>query len=90
MAQHRLKTWPEPFLAVREGRKRHEVRKFDRDFRVGDELLLCEWDPKTGEYTGAFWTVFVTAITEPGQYGLPADVGVMSIRPYGEEWRTFG
>ncbi len=43
MKVHELKTWPESFRAVRAGAKTHEVRKNDRDFRVGDVLVLWEW-----------------------------------------------
>lgn len=40
-----LKAWPGPFAAVRARTKRHEVRKDDRDYRVGDVLVLQEWIP---------------------------------------------
>lgn len=42
---HDLKTWPEPFDAVRDGRKRFEWRRDDRGYAVGDALLLRKWDP---------------------------------------------
>lgn len=42
---HRLKTWPEYFQAILEGKKTFEVRVNDRDFKVGDELVLEEWEP---------------------------------------------
>ena len=42
---HELKTWPEFFEQTRNGRKKFEFRRNDRDFRVGDELLLKEWNP---------------------------------------------
>lgn len=42
---HDLKTWPDGFQAVVEGRKLHETRTDDRHFQVGDELLLREWIP---------------------------------------------
>lgn len=42
---HDLKTWPEPFTAIIEGRKTHEIRRADRPFAVGDTLHLHEWDP---------------------------------------------
>lgn len=47
--QHELKCWPQFFQPTMNAHKRFEVRKNDRDFRVGDELLLKEWDPK-GEF----------------------------------------
>ncbi len=43
---HYLKTWPKFFQDVKMGRKPFEIRKNDRDFRVGDILALFEWDPK--------------------------------------------
>jgi hypothetical protein len=49
---HDLKSWPEYFVAVADGRKTFEVRKSDRGFMVGDHLRLREWDPRTEQYTG--------------------------------------
>ena len=43
---HELKTWPEFFTETRAGRKKFELRRNDRDFQVGDQLLLKEWNPK--------------------------------------------
>lgn len=48
---HDLKTWPVYFREVESGVKTFEVRRDDRDFEAGDELLLREWHPETG-YTG--------------------------------------
>lgn len=53
MTTHRLKTWPEYFQAVRSGAKTFEARKDDRGFQVGDTLAMDEWDPGTGQFTGA-------------------------------------
>ncbi len=42
---HELKTWPDPFQAVWEGRKTHEVRVNDRGFTTEDLLILREFVP---------------------------------------------
>lgn len=47
---HGLKIAPEYFDAVRRGVKNFELRKNDRDFKVGDYLALNEWDGEA--YTG--------------------------------------
>jgi len=46
MQIHTLKTHPEPFSLVWCGKKQYEYRKDDRDFLVGDILILHEYDPK--------------------------------------------
>jgi hypothetical protein len=40
---HDLKCWPEPFAAILSGEKRHEIRRDDRGFKVGDVLRLREY-----------------------------------------------
>lgn len=47
---HSLKILPQWFHEIAIGRKEFELRKNDRDFRVGDRLLLQEWED--GKYTG--------------------------------------
>jgi hypothetical protein len=85
---HVLKTWPEPFQAVLDGRKHYEIRVDDRGYAVGDSLVLKEWDPSEpptthretwGDYTGREVYVLVTYMTPGGQWGLPSNVCVMSI-----------
>lgn len=49
---HKLKIWPEHFDMVRAGLKKAEIRKNDRYFRLGDHVVLEEYDPETGTCTG--------------------------------------
>jgi hypothetical protein len=44
MTTHHLKTHPAPFADVEAGRKTFEIRKDDRGYKVGDTLVLEEWD----------------------------------------------
>jgi len=46
-----LKTWPEYYQDLNRG-KNFEVRKDDRDFKIGDFLVLKEWVPEREVYTG--------------------------------------
>lgn len=50
MRVHELKTWPQFFEAVARGEKTFEARKDDRNFAVGDALILREWSE--GHFTG--------------------------------------
>jgi Domain of unknown function (DUF3850) len=50
--QHELKSWPEFFEPVLRRTKNFELRKNDRGYKIGDVLLLREWDPKTKIYSG--------------------------------------
>lgn len=49
---HRLKTWPDYFNAVRNGAKPFDVRFDDRGYKVGDRVLLQEYEPRRKEFTG--------------------------------------
>jgi len=49
---HELKIWGAYFNAIASGEKTFELRKNDRGFLVGHELLLREYCPKSQTYTG--------------------------------------
>jgi hypothetical protein len=70
---HELKSWPEYFKPVQDGRKTFELRRDDRDFAVGDVLLMREWDPERKEYTGNEIRRSVTYVLR-GFYGPDADL----------------
>lgn len=60
-----LKILPEYFEAQIEGKKNFEIRKNDRDYRVGSVLSLREFDGHN--YTGRGVKVVVTFITDYAQ-----------------------
>lgn len=65
--RHELKILPQYFDAVYKGAKPFEVRNNDRNFAVGDDLLLKEWSPETG-YTGCQLIRKVSYILDDTQY----------------------
>ena len=46
--EHELKTHPKYLQRVASGQKPFEIRKNDRDFQVGDRVILKEYDPEVG------------------------------------------
>lgn len=80
MTEHKLKTLPEYFQAVKRGEKRAELRRNDRGFAVGDTLLLEEWDDVTEAYTGRWFRVRVTHVLADGPWLTPG-YAMLSIEP---------
>ena len=61
---HAVKSWTHFFQEIKAGRKLHDMRDLkDRKYRVGDYLLLEEYDPFRGAYTGDKCLVEITYIT---------------------------
>jgi hypothetical protein len=81
MQIHELKTWPGAFEPTRLGKKTAEFRKDDRGFKVGDLLLLREWRPDRGQYTGLSALFEVTDIQWGPLWGIPEGYVMMSIAP---------
>lgn len=50
--EHLVKSWTHLFAGFVEGRKFHDMRNHDHDFRVGDTVVLREWDAYQQAYTG--------------------------------------
>lgn len=65
---HDLKIYPEFFSAVCTGVKRAELRKNDRDYRVGDTLHLTKTPRGSCHQTGEFINVKITHIADVGEW----------------------
>lgn len=81
MANHELKIWPMFFDEVLSGRKRFEIRFNDRDYKVGDTLVLKEWCHEADYYTGRVLAMRVTYISDY-KPGLREGFVVMGIEPW--------
>jgi len=77
MKVHILKVWSEWFGDIKSGKKQFELRKNDRDFKIGDELILAEW--KNLGYTGRYVRVLVTCVMQAFEALTPGYV-CMGIR----------
>lgn len=61
--EHKLKIKQEYFEPVIQGKKRFEIRKNDRNFKVGDIVVLEEID-ENNAYTGDSFKTRITFITD--------------------------
>jgi len=83
---HEMKSWRQFFEAIIAGEKRHEIRGLDRDFQVGDLVLLREYDETANEYTGRHAHVEITYVTSASHpcalssAALHSDFCILSIR----------
>ncbi|CAD7529622.1 ASCH/PUA domain-containing protein [Aeromonas hydrophila] len=78
--KHELKIKPEYFAAVFFGQKTFEIRNnTDRNFQVGDTLVLKAWD---GEFTGDFVEKVVSYITDFEQKPGYVVLGLVSHREH--------
>jgi hypothetical protein len=81
--RHELKTWPDEFQAVLDGKKRHEVRRADRAYQTGDTVLLREWEPRYRDapncYTGRETIFTIGHVTAGPSWGLPEELCVFTL-----------
>ena len=74
---HELKILPQWYEDVFNRTKKFELRKADRDYKVGDFLHLKEWD---GEYTGRSCIRKIIYIYQgTGEYGLAEGYWILGI-----------
>jgi hypothetical protein len=83
---HKVKSWNYLFQAAKSGAKKHDFRDAtERDYKIGDQLLLQEFNPATGQYTGEELLVNITYKTDRqtpcalSSNGLAQNMVVLSI-----------
>jgi hypothetical protein len=76
---HDLKCHPGSFRAILSGAKTAEFRKMDRDYQVGDYIILMEYR-ESSEYSGDKCWVEITHITDGCQFGIPDGYGMLSVK----------
>jgi len=62
MKTHYLKTVQPFFSQVKSGTKTFELRRNDRDFQVGDEVYLQEYDLSNNSFSGQEVKAFITYV----------------------------
>lgn len=77
---HHLKVWPQYFDAIVLHGKRFEVRKADRNYQVGDRLVLNAWDPMEQAYTGHGCNGTINYIMPGGQHGIAEGYAVIGFK----------
>jgi hypothetical protein len=79
---HELKIWPQYFNKKLQGVKSWEHRRNDRNFKVGENMLLREWSPQSGRYTGETMLVNILLIhdLEDGTVIISDDSEVTALR----------
>jgi hypothetical protein len=87
---HKVKSWAHFFDAINAGLKTHELRHDDRNYQIGDEMVLQRYDNINGKYTGEECRVAITYITnrtQPCAFSsgvLQRDYCILSIRKVDE------
>jgi hypothetical protein len=83
--RHELKTWQTYWNLVNAGAKTFELRFDDRDFQVGDILVLKEYLQFSGVYTGRVCERIVTSKMNGPKPGLSKGYCILSIKEVPDE-----
>lgn len=85
---HEIKVWPPYFQQTADGNKTWELRVDDRDYHVGDILVMKEWVPAITSYTGRVIEARVTYIVKSSEetkfFALPSGMCIMTINVISE------
>lgn len=84
---HELKTDPIPFHEAKRGQKTFELRRNDRDFQPGDEIVLRETvysallmrEGRPLDYTGEVLRFRAGYILRSPAYGIPEGFCIISL-----------
>jgi len=79
--KHYLKTWKMFFDPIERGTKNFEIRRNDRGFKIGDVLVLQEWDKSLKGYTGKEVEKEIVYILENAElFGLQKGFVIMGFK----------
>lgn len=79
MAIHELKCHSEYFGLVQSGAKKFEVRINDRDYKIGDQLVLMNYDAKNQKYLPGVLVRTVYYILYGPAFGIKDGYCIMSL-----------
>lgn len=79
---HNPKTVQPNFDALANGSKKFELRRNDREFQVGDTLVMREYDPDAGYYSGRQVLARVDYVLQVPGSGLEDGHCVMSLAAF--------
>lgn len=85
---HELKIHPKFFDVVNSKHKNFEIRKNDRNFTVGDTVILKEYCPDYEVYTGATLKREITYITNYNQKPEYVVFGIKQIKYERNNWNN--
>lgn len=82
MATHQLKVWSEYMDDLLNGSKTFELRYNDRNFQVGDSLLLMEYDKENKKYLNREFKVRITYVLDNSVFDALKDgYVIMGLKP---------
>ena len=73
---YRKRVDAEEYKAIKNSKEKFEIRKADKDYRVGDVFIYCEFDNM--EFTNREWKRRVTCVTHEKE-GLKEGYVILSI-----------
>lgn len=78
--EHEIKCHPKYFSRLASGDKSFEIRKNDRDYQVGDILIIKEFDPEQGWPDHGGYGTITAEITYITDFAQAAGYVVMALK----------